>query len=261
MAYYDRMLIQVRERSFLDVLDLALLVVRHHPRTLGLAALSGIAPFAALNAWLTSDPEFPPILFASLVLLETPWATAPLTAVLGSLMFGQRPTVLGLLGRLLGSVPALFVFQFLLRTVLIVTVIFYPLIPSQLVFLNEVIVLEQDRWWKSLGRSTRLCARRGGDLFAQWLGQLAFGAIFVACFWFGTGAALRSLTTSSLTWDQPAWSDLYGVRFQLGLWLAIAFFAVARFLTYIDHRTRNEGWEIQLRLRDVGQSLEEARAW
>ena len=55
----DRTLVQIRERSFLDVLDLALVVVRQRPVTLGLAALAGIAPFAALNAWLTSDPEFP----------------------------------------------------------------------------------------------------------------------------------------------------------------------------------------------------------
>jgi hypothetical protein len=122
-------------------------------------------------------------------------------------------------------------------------------------------VLEQDSWWKAQGRSSQLCARRGGDLFAQWLGQVFFGAVFVACFWLGTGAALRALTTSELTWDRPGWGDVYGVRAQLALWLAIAFFAVARFLTYIDHRTRKEGWEIQLRLGDVGRSLEEAQAW
>jgi hypothetical protein len=45
----DRTLVQIRERSYLDLLDLALLVVRHRPRTLGLAAAAGIAPFAALN--------------------------------------------------------------------------------------------------------------------------------------------------------------------------------------------------------------------
>jgi hypothetical protein len=258
---YDRMLVQVRERTFLEVLDLALLVVRHRPWTLGLAALAGIAPFAALNAWITSDPEFPLPAFVLLVLMETPWATAPLTAVLGGLMFGQRPTVGGLLGRLLRSFPALFVFQFLLRAILVVTFFLYPLIPSRLIFLNEVIVLEQGSWWKALGRSFQLCARRGGDLFAQWLGQVFFGAVFVACFWLGTGAALRALTTSELTWDRPAWGDVYGVRAQLALWLAIVFFAVARFLTYIDHRTRKEGWEIKNRLGDVGRTLEEDQAW
>ena len=45
----DRTLVQIRERSYLDLLDLALLVVRQRPRALGLAAAAGIAPFAAVN--------------------------------------------------------------------------------------------------------------------------------------------------------------------------------------------------------------------
>ena len=61
---YDRTLIVIRERSFLDLLDLALLVVRDRPVALGLTALAGIAPFAALNIWLLSDPDFPPGLLA-----------------------------------------------------------------------------------------------------------------------------------------------------------------------------------------------------
>ena len=36
---YDRILIQIRERSFLDLLDLALLVVRERPLPLFVAAL------------------------------------------------------------------------------------------------------------------------------------------------------------------------------------------------------------------------------
>ena len=48
----ERTLVQIRERPLVDLLDLALVVVRRRPVTLGLAALAGIAPFAALNAWL-----------------------------------------------------------------------------------------------------------------------------------------------------------------------------------------------------------------
>lgn len=258
---FERTLIQIRERSSFDVLDLALVVVRRHPRQLGLAAMAGIAPFAALNAWLTTDPDFPIAWFAVLLLLEAPWATAPLTAMLGDLMFGQRTTARRVLGRLVRSLPALIVHQFLLRGLLMTTVILYPSIPTRLAFLNEVILLERDRWSKAIRRSTQLCARRGGDLFAQWLAQLACGAVFLACFWCGTGAALTALTTSEMTWEQPGWGDLYGVRAQCALWVAIAFFTIVRFLTYIDRRIRNEGWEIELRMMDVGRTMEEAREW
>src|SRR5947209_4736789 len=114
----DRTLVQIRERSFLDVLDLALVVVRNRPWTLGLAAVAGIAPFAALNAWLTSDGALSPLFYAIYVFLEVPWATAPLSAVLGDLMFGQRTRPGQVFGRLLRALPALFAYQFLLRNLL-----------------------------------------------------------------------------------------------------------------------------------------------
>ena len=83
----DRTLVQIRERSYLDLLDLALLVVRQRPRALGLAAAAGIAPFAALNYGILSNPETPPAIWPVLLFLEAPWATVPLTLVLGGLMF------------------------------------------------------------------------------------------------------------------------------------------------------------------------------
>ena len=57
---YDRTLIVIRERSFLDLLDLAFLVVRERPIAFwALTAVAGIAPFAALNVWLLPDLAFP----------------------------------------------------------------------------------------------------------------------------------------------------------------------------------------------------------
>ena len=42
--------------------------------------------------------------------------------------------------------------------------------------------------------------------------------------------------------------------FQAGVWLAIAYFGVVRFLSYIDRRIRLEGWEIELRFKAVGRA-------
>jgi hypothetical protein len=257
---YERTLIQIRERGFLDLLDLALVVVRSRPATLGLAAAAGIAPFAALNAWLTSDPEFPPVLLFPLILMEAPWATAPLTVVLGRLMFGMRPSagrVLATLGR---SLPAMLLFQGLVRGLLMMTGVLYALVPARLAFANEVILLERQRW-PVVGRCGQLSDDRGGEFFARWLAQLAFGGLFVVAFWLGTGSLSHALIGRELTWDEPGWGDLYGARAQGAVWLAVAFFAVARFLMYIDQRIRLEGWEVELRLTDVGRALEESRPW
>ena len=97
--------------------------------------------------------------------------------------------------------------------------------------------------------------------YAPTLAQLVFGGWFVLCFWVGSGQLVQALTSNELTWDEPEWSDLRGVLAQLGIWIAIAFFGVARFLSYIDQRIRQEGWEVELRLREVGRSLEDSRRW
>jgi hypothetical protein len=245
----DRTLIQIRERSFLDLLDLALVVVRRRPLTLGLAALAGVAPCAAINAYLTSDPEFNPFLYIVLLIVEAPWATAPLTIVLGSLMFGERPRPLGVLKVLGRGLPSMIVHQLILRGILGFFIILYPLIPSRLAFLDEVILLERGKLFSAVRRSSTLCGARGGEFFGQWLAQMAFGVLFVGCFWFGTGALFSAQVTSEVTCEQPDVGSLYGFRCQLAIWLEITFFGVARFLTYIDQRIRLEGWEVKHRLQ------------
>ncbi len=257
----DRTLIQIRERSFLDVLDLALVVLRSRPKALALAALAGVAPCVALNVWLTRDPEFSFALYLALLALEAPWATAPLTIVLGGLMFGARPTAAQVVRTLLRSLPALIFYQLIVRATLIVSVVLFPVVPAKLAFLNEVILLERGKARAAVRRCSTLIGNRGGDFFGQWLAQLVFGGLFVLCFVTGTEAVISALTTSELTWEQPGWGDVETVRFQVAVWLAIVFFSVARFFTYIDQRIRLEGWEVKLRLQAVGRNLEEASRW
>ncbi len=257
----DRTLVQIRERTFLDILDLAMVVVRERPVTIGMAALAGVAPFAALNAWLVSSADMEVGWLIPLLLMEVPWATAPLTMMLGGLMFGERPSVGRMLRTFLRSIPSMLLHHVVVRGFLVLVPLLYFLIPARLAFLDEVILLERIGIWSALRRGAVLCLNRGGELFGQWLAQLFFGAVFVACFWLGTEALARALTQSELTWERPGASDLLDVRFHGAVWLAIAFFGVVRFLTYIDQRIRLEGWEVKLRLRAVGQLLEDARRW
>jgi len=257
----DRTLVQIRERTFLDILDLAMVVVRERPVTLGIAAVVGVAPFAALNAWLVSSAGIKVSGLIPLLLMEVPWATAPLTMALGGMMFGERPSADRMLRTFLRSIPSMLLHHVVVRGFLVLIPLLYFLIPARLAFLDEVILLERIGIWSALRRGAVLCLHRGGELFGQWLAQLFFGAAFVACFWLGTEALARALTQSELTWEQPGASDLLDLRFHGAVWLAIAFFGVVRFLTYIDQRIRLEGWEVKLRLRAVGQLLEDAQRW
>ncbi len=62
------------------------------------------------------------------------------------------------------------------------------------------------------------------------------------------------LAGGELTWDQPGLGRLRRSVVSSRVWIAIAFFAVVRFLSYIDRRIRLEGWEIELRLKMVGRA-------
>ena len=81
-------------------------------------------------------------------------------------MFGERPTA----GRVLmalaaGGLPAMVLYQFVLRAVLIVDRLpAHPLIPSRLAFLNEVILLERGRLAEARAADVDLCAPSRGRL-------------------------------------------------------------------------------------------------
>jgi hypothetical protein len=256
-------LIAVRERDLLELLDLTILVFRSRPGPLLLAAAAGTIPFALLNGFLVNDWESPgtrAFQHTALAIFESPLATAPLTVTLGNLMFGQPLSPARVLVPILKSLPALVLFQVILRGLLLMTFVFSPLIPARLMFLNEVILLERGKWRKALKRSSDLCDGVGGELFGRTLLAILFGAAFIFAFSAGMamvqGAIVREALISPFGRSfELSWSYL------LGLWAAIAFFAAARFLSYIDQRTRREGWELGLRLRLVARSLREREAW
>jgi len=253
---YDRTLIQIRERSFLDLLDLSLYVIRSRPIILGLTALIGIAPWAALNYWLLSEPEFPKLFWLVLLVLEVPWATAPLTLVLGDLMFSVPPRPVQLLRTFFVCAPALFLSQFIVRSVLLVTVICYPFMPSQYAYLDEVVLLERFRAFRQFKRSRTLSRGLEGDFFLRWLCQILLGTTFALCFWMSATTLGSTLIGNEVTWQNPGMGDLSGVLFQTGVWIAVGFFGVYRFFSYIDLRIRLEGWELVLRLKAVARRLE-----
>ncbi len=118
---YELTLVQIRERSFLEILDLAWWcsgVGRSH---LGWLRSRERSPFAVFNAWISHERDLPFLGYLFTLAAPTiPWATAPLTIVLGGLMFAERPTVGRVLKTLIRSFGSMFLFQFLLRGFLLI---------------------------------------------------------------------------------------------------------------------------------------------
>jgi len=255
----------------LDLLDLALVVVRHRPLALGLAALVGIAPFAALDAWLLSFSWVLAWVWIPLLAIEAPWATAPLTVVLGGMMFGERPSAGQVAKKLLRASPALVLHQGVVRGALLLTAILSPILPAKLGFTNEVILLERGKMGAVLGRSSRLSGDQAVGLFGQWAFLVLAGALFVTAFRWSVEVltSLLMQDTSESSWASESGAaalggwlfDLKDWRAQVGIWVVVAFAALVRFLTYIDRRIRLEGWEVELRLRAAGAAMEDSERW
>lgn len=147
----DNTSIAIRERGFLDIMDLALRVIRAHAGPLTLALLAGIVPMVLLNTWLLADyvegdpavvvPSGDLVLgfmahlakmrlyiFYTLLLVtwEMPLASALATIYLGESLFDRRPSRQRILRNLRASLPQLLVYQVLLRGLPVLVALFAP---------------------------------------------------------------------------------------------------------------------------------------
>ena len=178
----DNTRIVIRERDYLDILDLSLRVLRTYVVPWATLSLLGALPFALLNAWLLSQvgpiyeymgmhvavrPVDPSLYIYRLIILtamEMPLAAAPLTRYFGHALFLDRPNASRILRELRGSLPQMFVYQVLLRGLCILPAIIdwkaFPLMILWLIpfvrspYLNEIILLERNPFSARPGRIT-----------------------------------------------------------------------------------------------------------
>ena len=263
--------IVIRERSYVDILDLSLRVIRAYAGPLCLALLTGIVPFFLLNAWLLSglvgtgieveiDPAYGYLLIV-LVIWELPLATAPATLFLGRVLFQQEPlpgkdAAVEITRGLWRSAPQLFFYQVLLRPLLVFPVFTWLWLFSARPYLNEVILLERNPFRQrsaeqpsTARRARALHSARNGNLLGRWFAALAVGLILFIVF-FSSALILHGMLFD--TWEMETLVVHYS---QLSLWLVVGFFAVVRYLSYLDLRIRYEGWEVELLLRSEHNRL------
>ncbi|HUY91665.1 MAG TPA: hypothetical protein VMV10_23185 [Pirellulales bacterium] len=264
----DKTRIAIRERSFPDILDLSLHVIRRHAAPLAVAFVAGAVPFAALNQWLLADflQDFDIDNAPSgwyfywllvLIVWEAPLAAAPITLYLGQALFSEQPSAARLGKELWASLPQLIFFQVVIRALLSVFFLFWPVIYWGWPYLNEIILLERNPWRKrglygtsTATRSNNMHNRNRGELFSRWMGSLLIGAAIIAAIW-AASWYLRLQLAYKLNFDQP----MYTIYLPAALWLSLGYFAVVRFLSYLDLRIRTEGWEVELIMRAEGARL------
>jgi len=176
------------------------------------------------------------------------------TVAVGRVLFSETltaRTVLALYGRRLGSyLGMLFLSRLLLAAAALPMLLGLPLAWPRLFFVHEASLLEAAGPMEAMRRSSRFAAGNLGGVFGALLAMLVAQAGFVITAEFlGDG-----LVHDVLQLGRP-----FGALFRdggsayalAGFFLSVPYFATARFLHYIDSRTRSDGWDVQLRFMAI----------
>lgn len=290
----DHTSIVIRERGFLDILDLALRVVARYGVPLFWCWVVAAVPLMlvnyALTSWMAADLDDTAMVsryistMILLVLLQAPLVSIFMTTYLGRAVFLSAPSREALLMDVWRSITPLVWSVMILRAAAIPWVLVYlaergrrpagldllllllamvaVAVRGMRPYLMEIILLERNPLRvKNAGeisvaqRSRALHGPNTSDLLGRWFAaacvSIALCVSIVLTAWFISGMVF-------LHWSWGPWM-IHGVV-PLALWTVAGLMAVVRFLSYMDLRIRNEGWEVELLLRAAAERFQERAA-
>lgn len=254
--------ISIKKRSLTERMDLAFLVMIRYASVLFRACILALPvcflPILFLYMEMFSgsiteiDGEDAVALFLGVVgvifVLE-PLVTAPVTLVLGQIMFEGRPSWGKVVREFCESLPQLLYYRFLWRFT-----------TWRWAFCSEVILLERNPW---MGRrvledkkkishvinTTERCKSMalGDPIGADREIKVAF---FSFMLFISLSAGIFSLRyfILDINW-RLSYAVLIMFYMQIILWSLFFYRTVVRFLSYLDQRIRTEGWDLDLTLR------------
>jgi hypothetical protein len=251
----------LRERGMLDVADLALRFVAAHARAYAKLSAAVVLPGVALTwaaGWLAGW-------WAAWVVavVGAAFAGGPFVVLASRLVFADRARVREAMGVAARALPGIAVVR-LIQAVSLAFCAPLALAPwlgagGSTLFVVEVRLLE------GIIRPSAVLRRASGIAWARFGTTVAaVTALSVAPF---ASAALadfagREVLSSGLELSPPpSMFDAGGSWLGfVGWWAAVPLLTTARFLLYLDFRTRTEGWDIQTRFAAIARGPERAAA-
>jgi hypothetical protein len=288
----DNTRIAVRERGILEILDLSLHLLRHYAKPLAITLAMGIVPCMLLNhlligsmtdvAWEGEGFPFRYIWnMLVLVFLEAPLASVFATTYLGMSVFYDKPSIWRVAQDVLRYSPRLAFTQLLIRgigpawllylavprdsdyspladTFVSLLAVYAWFLRAARPFINEVVLLEKNPL-RAQSHSTMTIGRRSallhGPSSAELFGRSLLSTL-MAVLMFGAFYATFHLLSSAFLGDPTQGPLMVELVMPLTMWLIAGYFTVVRFLGYLDLRIRQEGWEVELRLRSEAAILQ-----
>jgi hypothetical protein len=256
----------LRPRGVFEIIDLAFRFVRARalPLYARLAALLLLPSFAGCLA----------LRYA----LALPWSGAWITAIslgtviqgaftvaIGRLFFSAEVSAreaLGAFARRLPSYLAALLGSRLILALSALTVILPIVAWPRIFFVHEASLLEGGRAGAAIQRGDRLASGRFGAVVGSLLAVLGLQAVFVIA----SEILGQGIVADLLQLGEPFGSlrENDGSPYALaGYFLSVPYAAAARYLAYIDMRTRTDGWDVQVRFlciaaEDRGEDKEAA---
>ncbi len=271
----DGTIFTIERRSISGCIDMAVVFFREHFKPLMTLTLLFAVPCCVFDYWIASVTDAGMVLSLLLFLAVTPFFSSVLVAGSGRRVFGERLRVRQAL-RIV--VSRLFFASMVMLICRGVTVFcgFLLLFPAYLVaarygFLAEILFLENV--------PARQYERRLSD-FSSAYGNLLVRMIMISVFYLTVVISLYALVdiASGILFGMPvlfgrvssgpyAFDDFLDLLFydprvvvawNACLWMAFPIARLAWFFCYLDSRTRQECWDIELDFRVEAQRLESA---
>lgn len=286
---FDRTFIKIRQRNIFEIADISLKVFKRYFKGLVSVGAICILPFALLNFVIfypLLDTEFDDHsiahwwLMTCLIVIQAPLATAAISQLLGTGLFKGEIKIWEALTHT-SKYASRLIWIYLTRrtlawTLVVWWLVWFEVMPAHVVALittivvgiellvrstrpytNEIFLLEHAPM-RTLPGDTRVNYKaRNRDLHGPASGMLfgrgmviGFVAI-VICLSFYFLLIYKAVFDNQ--WQPDRWFLI--LLYPLALWMGAIYMAVVRFLAYIDLRTRQEGWDIELRIRAEANRL------
>jgi hypothetical protein len=245
----------LRERSLAEVFDLAFrfVVARGGKQFFKLWLLS-CGPSLAACVWLRLAGNGWELVW-SVALAGFVVGQIPFTLAASRLLLGDDLPLGSLVKAWLPRIPGQLLMHALALALLGAVsflIVPVPFLATRLLFLPEITLLEGSGPVRAYERGTRFVRNRMGHAFEAMVLLLILWLAFVL----GAEVTGRALQVELLSLAPPAdalWGG--GSWFALfGFFAAVPFLTTARFLTYIDGRTRREAWDVQLRFTELARA-------
>lgn len=245
-----------RDRAFIDVMDLALRFVVVHGRLFAKVAAMVVLPCVATTLVVASVLGWVAAwIFAVLLSIV---AQVPFTVLASRLVFQEQVSARAVVRSAAADVPRIVVMRVMWLGVVGLTSFFVvPGVWLGAIFLyvDEVMVLERSRVAPAFGRSQRIATGSMGETFAAVAMMVLVPLAAVLMADIGGRAFIGELLQFRA--PEPVWTQGGSVLAVLGWFGVIPYVTTARFFTYLNVRTRAEGWEIQTRFAAIAARASE----